>query len=327
MAAFTQSDDLDLNSLSLDELLSINLSRTGLMDVPHFHAKGDWMVSYKYHRMEMKDILNGTESLSTSDVLGSYMVSPVAMTMNMHMIGFMYGVSEKLNLMGMLNHMDVSMDAVNRMSMPFTTGSNKFGDTKASALYKIAGDYNSQFFTTFGVSLPTGDINVRGDTPMGQNQRLPYPMQLGSGTVDPHLALTYIQLNDNASYGINVNSVMRFYDNANEYRLGNRYNLSAWYSRVLSSALTVFARADGKTWGDIQGADPELNPMMAPTADPDLRGGSSAAWGTGVNFSLGTGALDGVKISLQYTMPFYQDLDGPQLETDGQLDIGLILRR
>lgn len=317
----------DIDDVSLEELLSAVLARTSLLDVPHFHSQGEWMVSYKYNHMAMKDNRLSTEHISTSEVLTSYMVSPVAMTMKMHMIGFMYGLSDRINLMGMLNFMDVSMDAVNRMAMSFNTHSKTFGDTRLSMLYRIDNSHNSQIFTTIGLSLPTGDINIRGDTPMGTNQKLPYPMQLGSGTVDPNFALTYIRSDNDQAYGFSASSILRFYDNANDYHLGNQFKLVNWYSRVLSDVTTVFVLSDARIWGDIKGADPELNPMMTPTADPDLRGGTSVALGAGVNFSIGSGSWNGTKLSFQYSKPLYQDLDGPQLETDGQLRVGLVYSR
>ncbi len=320
-------EEQDIFSMSLDELLSLNLSRTGLVTVPHFHIQGEWMLTYKYHRMDMSDIQNATLSLSTSDVLNSYMISPVEMTMNMHMLGAMYGYSKKWNFMAMVNYMDVSMNLITQMNMNFTTSSKKLGDTKLNALYNLGEGYNPQFFASIGVSLPTGDINLRGNTPMGNNQKLPYPMQLGSGTVDPMLALTYIRLNDNASYGMNVSSVLRLYNNSNDYHLGNQYSVSTWYSQIVNSTVTAFVLTDGIIIGDIVGADPELNPMMAPTADPKLRGGTTLSMGAGVNLSLGLGSLNGSLITLQYSKPYYQNLDGPQLEKNGQFSFGLILKK
>ncbi len=322
-----RAEDEDYSSLSLEEILSLNLTKTGLLDVPHVHPKGDWMVTYKFHRMDMHGISSGNLSLSTSEVLNSYAVSPIEMTMNMHMLGAMYGVSDKLNFMGMLNYTSASMDLITRTSTAFSTAASKIGDVKATVLYKFTSTYNSQFFTTVGLSLPTGDINVRRDTPMGNAQKLPYPMQFSSGTVDPELSLTYIKTRNKATYGANAKTVVRLYDNSNGYHLGNQYALTSWYSYSLSDVITVYGRSDGNIWGNVRGADPDLNPMMSPTADPDLRGGKSLQMGFGANVAIGAGSLRGTTLSFQYKKPVYQDLNGPQLGMKGQFSFGVFVNR
>lgn len=57
---------------------------------------------------------------------------------------------------------------------------------------------------------------------------LPYPMQIGSGTVDGLLAGTYLWQTDNFSGGNQVNLTLRTGTNDRDYRLGNNYNLENW---------------------------------------------------------------------------------------------------
>jgi len=67
----------------------------------------------------------------------------------------------------------------------------------------------------------------------------------------------------------------------------------------------------------ISGSDPALNPAMSPSADAATHGG------TWVNVSVGLNAFfgRGHSIGLEYGVPVYQRLDGPQLETDAILSL------
>jgi len=120
-------------------------------------------------------------TVSQEEVLSEFMVSPTAMTMQMHMFGLMYGVSDKLMLMAMMPYSFLSMDLTNRMGEIFTTRSEGIGDMKLSGTYILYQQANQKLLLNVGVSVPTGSINERDNTPV-TDQKLPYPMQLGSGT-------------------------------------------------------------------------------------------------------------------------------------------------
>lgn len=86
----------------------------------HSHHEDGWMLSYRFMRMDMEANRDGTGSVSTP--LPGFMVSPLKMTMDMHMLGGMYGVSDELTLMLMLPILDISMDhRVNMNGVEFIT--------------------------------------------------------------------------------------------------------------------------------------------------------------------------------------------------------------
>ncbi len=78
------------------------------------------------------------------------------------------------------------------------------------------------------MSFPTGSIDKKDDTPMGSNQQLPYPMQLGSGTFDLLPGITYLGQHNDISWGAQVSGVIRLGENDRDYRLGNRFDATAW---------------------------------------------------------------------------------------------------
>ncbi len=288
----------------------------------HPHSKGEWMTSYSYNTMQMKGNRNDNSRVNVSQVLNDFMVSPTKMTMQMHMFGLMYGVSDRLTLMGMLPYNSISMDHVNRMGVAFTTKSEGIGDAKLTGLYTLYQQGHRRFMLNAGLSFPTGSIDERDDTPAGSNQKLPYPMQLGSGTYDILPGVTYVDGIGKWSWGSQLNAVVRLGENDNNYTLGNQYGLTAWGARKINRYASASLRLDGKTWGNIDGSDSQLNPAMAPTARTDLRSGERVDMLVGVNLVAPDGKFKGNRLAIEAGTPVYQKLDGPQLETDYRLTIG-----
>lgn len=91
----TMAQDDDLFNLSLEELQTLSIKRTTLVDVPHLHSKGDFMVSYAYRNMFMTENMVGDKQVEHEDVLQDYLLVPEFMRMSMHMLGFMYSPSNK----------------------------------------------------------------------------------------------------------------------------------------------------------------------------------------------------------------------------------------
>ena len=289
----------------------------------HTHHKGEFMASYRYMFMDMDGNRDGTNSLSDREVLEDYMVTPVDMTMQMHMLGAMYGVSDNLTLMAMVPYISKDMEHLTRMGTRFTTNSEGFGDIKTTALYTIFNKDKQRVHLNLGVSFPTGSIDEKDDTPAGDDQILPYPMQIGSGTFDLLPGITYLGQSGKGSWGAQALTTLRLGKNDNGYRLGNKYQLSGWIARNWTDWLSTSLRLTGTTWGDIDGADDRLNPMMVPTADPSLRNGTQINLGFGINLYAPEGNLQGSRLAMEFELPILRDLDGPQLETDWQFTVGL----
>ncbi len=134
-----------------------------------------------------------------------------------------------------------------------------------------------------GLNLPTGTITARDTTPMGPGQLLPYPMQLGSGTLDLRPGLTYAGDSEDWSWGAQVMGTVRLGTNKRGYTLGNEGELSVWGAHRWNDSVSTSVRLRGLTRGDISGRDPALNPRLIPTADPTIQAGSRLDILLGVN--------------------------------------------
>lgn len=287
----------------------------------HTHNAGEWMLSYRYMTMEMRGNRDGSDRIGVSEVLDDFRVAPTDMTMDMHMLGIMWAPNNDLTLMLMLPWIENEMDHRTRMGGRFTTESDGLGDIKATALVRLRQWRGQQVHLNAGISLPTGSIDEKDDTPMGR-VRLPYPMQLGSGTIDLMPGITYLGHRDAISWGGQVEVTYRLGENDNDYTLGNRARATAWGAYRWCDWFSSSLRIDAVDWENIDGADPRLDPTLVPTADPDRRGGSRVNIGLGGNLSADTGVLADHRLAFEVAWPIEQDLDGPQLETDWTMLVG-----
>ena len=176
-----------------------------------------------------------------------------------------------------------------------------------------------------GLSLPTGSTTKRDDilTPMGMrpNVRLPYPMQLGSGTFDLLPGITYTGKHKQLSWGAQYMGVLRLGENDEDYTLGDEHNITGWAAYAWQPAISTSLRLAYTNVGNIDGQDAQI---IAPvqTADPDRQGKERLDLLLGVNMVGQKGGLRGHRFALEFGAPVYQDLDGPQLKTDWVLTAG-----
>ncbi len=292
----------------------------------HVHKSGEIMLSYRFMFMQMDGNRSGDSQLSDQAVRDSgFVVVPTDMTMEMHMFGMMYAPTDDVTLMLMIPYVRLAMDhkaGATLGDVVFTTESEGIGDVKVSSLIKLYRDDHRQFHVNVGLSLPTGNINERGRATPPGNVVLPYPMQIGSGTVDLLLAGTYVVQFDKCSVGTQANGVVRLHENYRDYSLGNRFAWTGWFQYEWLEQLSSSVRFDYQLWGNIDGADPDLNPAMVPTADPNRRGGQRLDLLFGLNWMFTDGCLKGHRIAVEGGFPIWQKLEGPQLEVDWLITIG-----
>ncbi len=320
LSAFAQEE---IPELSLKEILGMRVKEVTLPDIPHVHEKGEWMLSYHYMTMTMEDQLRGIDEVPTDEVLDNYMVSPMSMRMQMHMIHAMYAPSDRVTLMLMWNYLSNSMDHVMRNGMTFTTKSSGFSDLKAGALVTFWQGDHARVSGLFAASFPVGDIESMTVTPMSDPNEtyLPYPMQLGSGTIDPIIGGTYIVTRTRTGFGFDTRWTGRMYDNKLDYHLGNEIKLTSWVSRLLNDDFSIALQGIFTRTGKISGANEALNPDMVYTASPDNWGGSIFRLGGTVTWH--PLAIPGLRLAVDAKLPIYQDLNGLQMKNQEELKVAL----
>ncbi|MGX1928403.1 transporter [Flagellimonas sp. 2504JD4-2] len=290
----------------------------------HMHGKGEWMFSYRYMYMNMEDLKQGNDDAAFEDALANYMVTPTSMPMNMHMLGAMFAPSDKVTLMVMFNYLSMEMDHLTRMGGNFTTESSGLGDIKLSMLYRFFNKNQQSLHGQIGFSIPTGSVTESDVTPASapNETELPYPMQVGSGSFDPILALTYLGQSESVSWGSQIRGVFRFGENDRDFRYGNRYSLNNWFAIKAADWISFSARLEGLVVGELEGADPNLNPMMVITADTNNSGGTFLNGGVGFNIYASKGALKNLRFGFEFASPLLQDLNGIQLKSKETITLG-----
>jgi hypothetical protein len=259
-------------------------------------------------------------------------VVPTHMIMQMHMFSAMYAPTDWVTGMLMVNYLDKEMDhitfrgAVGTTPLgTFTTRSSGFGDTTLTGLFRLYDKGPQHVHLNLGISLPTGSTTKTGQVlaPNGTRPtlRLPYPMQLGSGTYDLLPGLTYTAHAGKVGWGAQYAGAVRLGTNSEGYTLGNEHQLTAWGSYLWRPGISTSFRVEGQTVGNIDGQDPEI---VAPvqTADPGKQGGNRVDLLLGFNLAGEQGGWRGQRLAFEIGLPVFQDLDGPQLETDWLLWAG-----
>ncbi len=289
----------------------------------HYHKKGELMFSYRYMPMWMEGTISGTNSVSNDAVFNMYMASPQTMKMDMHMLGAMYAVSDRITLAAMANYLSNSMDLKTRMGMGFETSSSGLGDVAIAGLVKIMNKNRQSLHGNIGFSIPTGNIDQRGNTPMMENAQLAYPMQLGSGTFDPFIGATYLGQSDKVSWGAQSTYQFRLGENSEGYTLGNKLNAVAWGAYKVADFMSLSVSA---TYFDIQGIsgqDPDMNPMMMPLFNTANSGRKQLDVGLGTNFYVSSGTFKNLRIGAEVKLPTYQSVTGTQMENKLMAVVGL----
>lgn len=308
----------------------------------HVHSKGEWMVSYRFMRMDMQGNRMGSSSISADEIATTIpnrlagqpnqpptlRVVPTEMTMDMHMFGAMYAPTDNLTLMVMANYLKNKMKHISYMGMmgttqrgTFTTTSEGIGDTKVSGLYKLYDDSVNKVHLNIGLSLPTGSITKKDRvlTPMGTtpNLRLPYMMQLGSGTFDLLPGITYQRYKGKWNFGGQYMATIRTGENSEDYTLGDQHQLSGWAAYSLRHDLSASLRLAYQHVSNIDGEDDQITAPVQ-TADPNNYGKKRVDLYAGLNWI----SQSGHRLSAEIGAPVYQHLDGPQMETDWTFTAG-----
>jgi hypothetical protein len=312
----------------------------------HTHHAGEWMLSYRFRHMDMEGNRSGSDRLSPDQIVttvpnrfaGQPMqpptlrVVPVEMSMDMHMFGFMYAPSDWLTLMAMGMVMEKSMrhrtfagPAGTDVLGAFTTRSSGLGDTSLTGMFNVYRGERNRIQINAGLSMPTGSITERDEilTPMNTRPlvRLPYAMQLGSGTWDLKAGVSWAGRYRRWGWGAQYASTFRPGENDEDYSLGDRHLVTAWGGYRWRDWISTSVRIEAEHEGRIDGVDSRIiGPVQ--TADPDNYGGETVTALFGVNLAGQSGLLRGQRLALEAGLPLYRKLNGPQMETDWTLTVG-----
>lgn len=303
----------------------------------HTHEKGEFMWSYRYMQMFMQGTRNGTNSISNAQaralVGGGNAIVPTSMRMEMHMFGFMYGLNDTVTLTAMVPYLRNSMNhegGIPLGGIKFTTRAEGIGDMRFGSLLRLwAVEAPSigahRFHFNFAVSFPTGDVDPQDKTPVSNTFRLPFPMHLGSGTLDFYPGITYGGEMGRASWGFQTIGTLRLGRNDNGFSQGDAYQVTVFGAyELIKKWLSGSARLNFNHWEDVDGNDPGITAQGGPTVQTAITnrlGGERLDILGGVNLLLPEIMEIETRLALEGGVPIYQWLQG-QLETDWIVTFG-----
>ncbi|MDU0354127.1 transporter [Paraglaciecola aquimarina] len=308
----------------------------------HLHAKGEFMFSYRLMNMQMSGNIQGSDSI-TDDAIATTVANPYAnppmspptvrvvpqdMSTQMHMLGFMYAPSDNLTLMAMINYLDKNMTLTTYQGAmgtntlgDFDTTSSGLADSKLALLYRLYDAGNHHLHGNFAWIIPTGSEQESAEvlTPMNSRMtmRLPYGMQLSSGSHQGELGITYNGFSEHFSWGAQGLYTTALEKNEQHYKLGDKLQLSAWTAYEISTQLSTSARLKYSHTTDISGADAMIQAPVT-TANPDNYGGELLDLAIGIN-SVISGQH---RVAFEYQIPLNQNVNGVQMEMDYMWTLG-----
>ena len=332
--AWSQTVPSDLVDVSIEDLFSANV----VTEDARASDQRKWYLAYRYGRAEFDEYRLGTRKLSYEDVLWSgpseqrtgsnYPVVPTKIQQEVHSVLLGYQYSQSLSARVSIPFIKQSTDHVSIVPGydEFNISSDGVGDVLAVVDYELSRTVNSAWHGVFGLSIPTGSIDEEGDTPRAPgDQQLPYTMQIGSGTWDLPLGITYKKYGQHFSGGSDMLAVIRTGDNDRDYHLGHKFTWGGWVSFTGGELLEPGVRFSYRWQGEISGEDLSLRvpnptyPYPAPVVDPTAFGGQQLDLAVYVDVKV----APRWNLRVEYGQPLWLDLNGPQSAEKYQFSLGV----
>lgn len=284
-------------------------------------AHGAWTFSYQNMRTDGSGLLDGRGQVTSADVFADgYAASPHSTTRETHWLNALFGYNESTSLLLTLPFLNNEVTMRTPLGQAYDLRSTGMGDLQITSLFRLSHGEDEALHAQLGASLPTGSRDERSITPFsgGISEKLPYGLQLSSGTLDLIPGITYVKRHESTSLGFQAKEIVRFNENSDGYQLGNVALLSGWVSRVFSEDVSGSLRLGYCHEGRLKGQDPGIDPTHSPMHDPNSQGGDRVTVWAGVNY-VDTG---GHSFGFELGGPLWQDLNGPQLEQDISYALG-----
>ena len=308
----------------------------------HWMEPGQWRMGHQMQVVHQGPRLLNAGGASISDTqlqaqgcgATPCLQRPESMRMNMHMLEFMTGISEQLNIMVMSHYMDMAMSS-RRIGSSIATleqpqihegrhETGGLGDTHIYAVVKGSSSLQSLNTWAVGLSAPTGASGLRmRRTHQVDPPLVDYSMQLGSGTWDLLVASTWSWTHGPWGWGAQIHGAQRLQSsNAQGYALGNTLQLNAWVTRQIIPSLTLTGRWQHTRQGAIQGKYADVKVTTSPTDNPMNYGGRLNQLGLGAVYKISSGIWQGSEFHLEWMQPLRNTYNGVQLEHRTGLALG-----
>ncbi len=329
-----QTPPSDLTELGIEEILGLRIIRQSESTPDKAKTWANrWSVGYRYIRMDFEGFNDGANHVSTGRVGSRFAIIPEKIVQEMHLTEISYAALDKLSFSLTVPYIIQKTDHISRAAGHnkwFRIRSDGIGDIGISASYALKSKSTYQLMANLGISIPSGSIDEKGDTPTpGTRNQLPYTMQLGSGTFDPLIGINYTRNSGKITWGGGVQGKFRLGRNERGYSLGDRVLLTSWIrSKHFSEWIEPSLKLMGTISTTIDGSDKDLpRPGLVPVATPRFFGGEEAVVSPGVRIKFKDGMFNdmfkGQTIEVNAGFPVYQSTNGPLPVEKWRISVGV----
>ena len=338
--AAAHNSPAELSNMSLEDLLLIQVDSRTSETKP-----SKWYLSYRYVNRKQRGYRRDATQINLAEVIWdgveprtqtNFPIAVRQITQEAHQFSLSRALNKKFSISLSGAYIKQATDHVSIIPGydEFTITSQGWGDTTLNLTSQLWEQDNHALFLNTGISLPTGSIEQVGDTPRGPgNQILPYNMQLGSGTYDFPVNLTYQNQSDEIQYGANIGYRIRTGTNDRGYRLGDEFTVDIWTSFKTVGRFSPTLRLAYFDKARIQGSDaalsvPNPNGFIYPVsmANPGFYGGEKLRLHMGTSIDpLDVEGNSPLKINLEYARTIYERVNGVQPMEIDQFQFSLVM--
>jgi hypothetical protein len=285
----------------------------------HTLQDGRFALGYAYDTWRFDELRNRRSRSSATKWLAvsGFTSAPSRFEVERHEVALVYSPHERVTLMATVPYVRKEMRNQSA-SGAFTTQASGIGDVELTAITRfMEKDFERSFFH-LALGTPTGSIRAKDTTPFGR-ERLPYPMQLGSGVWHLTPGLSYQGHIWRYTWGGQATTMFRLGKNDLGYRPGNEYRVTGWLGRQWLDGVATSIRLEWQRWENVQGKDKALDPDATPIADPLAQLGERVDLGFGLDLRI---PWISQTLELEATIPVWEWLDGPQPSADWRVRAG-----
>jgi hypothetical protein len=233
---------------------------------------------------------------------------------------YRYNLTNAISFTGMLPLKYMSMDNYPEKSPLFNFTAYGLGDPSVSANYTFFPNQNNLLEFSGGISFPFGSVNQRGKSPVKDNDYLPFPMQMGSGTFDILPAIFYRGFIDKFSWIGLAKGDIRIGKNLMNFKFGNMYSAMGMLRYDWLGWLAPSVRLEAMYTDKYEGNTRELTPGFLP--DPSTLSTFNLDFVFNLSFFTGTGIFKNSSLDLDFSLPVVQVVGTNPKKTFG-LRLGL----
>ena len=269
-----------------------------------------WSADLRLESVTQKQLRSGTTNLDASQVTGEEAIERHSKNLNL-VTSLSYGldrdwsVSVRIPVVKRDHLHDLIDEQTGLASTPEQWRFTKLGDLQVLARRQLTADGGGASYAVFGgLKLPTGSVNVTN----GDGVRAERALQPGSGTTDAVIggaARFAIGLTDAV---IGQASLTRALNKREEFKPGQRIEVSAGWSHAYSQGLGAVLQLNLRHRGRDSGAQ----------AEPDNSGSTALDLSPGVTFGVGHAST----LYAYVQLPLYQKVNGIQLVPRSALALG-----